>query len=91
MRRLSLGLGLLLLAARAGGTTVRLCMTVLEEYERHTLLHHIVYHRMVGIDEIFVRRARKMTRRQARACCSWVLAVSCGAHRCTSMTAKATR
>lgn len=33
---------------------VRLCITALPVYEQHTILHHIAYHRMIGIDEIFV-------------------------------------
>lgn len=33
---------------------VRLCMTVLPQYEYHTIVHHIAYHRLIGFDEFFI-------------------------------------
>lgn len=45
---------MLLLVPPVGALHIRLCMTVLHQYEKHTLLHHIMFHKLVGVDSFHV-------------------------------------
>lgn len=45
---------LAVLAELTAPPTLRLCLVVLPMYEQHTLVHHITYHRLIGVDEFFV-------------------------------------
>lgn len=44
----------LALVGVAEATYVRLCMLVVPQHETHTILHHLTFHKLMGVDDTFI-------------------------------------